>query len=421
MSFIIEINGKDITSLEDIRENFDIDVLLSHRDNFDVWLAGWDYEDEAAQVRDLPPDLSDDDWLKKICKIIGVPSATLTAAKRKRTSDAKKAEKEKVVAEKKEKRSLQKRKNVKKDEIDLNNLEISIIEQKRKTLLLFSEKGFISYDSDGIYFSKDGQNFLPIDDDSLRWTIGAWRDRKELNGYFVFLHGGDLFISTDGVKWEKSEAIPDYYHSNFRNSAVLHGIVFNGEEYLILCSQDLKDGEDGWFSKAKWKEMHFIAKSKSLYGPWQTEATSRSLDGKCVDSSLLYHNGKYFLDTNRGVFYSGDAYNWIESSEYDKNWLDNLYMSEREVATWGRTSTCNIEFLPQAIKNNIVLRSEDNILKAAIVKKNKPYEFGDFKVIAECDFNIYKLYWLNNKVLLFGIRRYTHEEIYAIGEISNGR
>ena len=30
MSFIIEINGKDITTIEEIRENFDIDVLLSH-------------------------------------------------------------------------------------------------------------------------------------------------------------------------------------------------------------------------------------------------------------------------------------------------------------------------------------------------------------------------------------------------------
>ena len=81
MSFIIEINGKDITTIEEIRENFDIDVLLSHRDNFDVWLAGWDYEDEAAQVRDLPPDLSDDDWLVEICKIIEVSSATLDTAK----------------------------------------------------------------------------------------------------------------------------------------------------------------------------------------------------------------------------------------------------------------------------------------------------------------------------------------------------
>ena len=81
MSFIIEINGKDITTIEEIRENFDIDVLLSHRDNFDVWLAGWDYEDEAAQVRELSPNLSNDEWLVEICKIIDVPSATLDTAK----------------------------------------------------------------------------------------------------------------------------------------------------------------------------------------------------------------------------------------------------------------------------------------------------------------------------------------------------
>ena len=92
MSFIIEINGNEITSIEDLKENFDIDALLTHRTNFDEWLFGWDYEDEAAQVRELSPDLSDDDWLEKICNILGVSLATLTTAKSKREEDRKKAE-----------------------------------------------------------------------------------------------------------------------------------------------------------------------------------------------------------------------------------------------------------------------------------------------------------------------------------------
>ena len=110
MSYIIEINGKDITTLEDIRENFDIDVLLSHKNDFNVWLAGWDYEDEAAQVRDLPPDLSDDDWLVAICKIIDVPSATLDAAKIE--AEKRKAEMEaaQIKAEEKLKKAEEKRK-----------------------------------------------------------------------------------------------------------------------------------------------------------------------------------------------------------------------------------------------------------------------------------------------------------------------
>lgn len=73
MSFIIEINGKDITSLEDLRENFDCGILLNYKDNFEDWLSGWDYYDEAAQVRELPPDLSENAWLEEIAKILSVP------------------------------------------------------------------------------------------------------------------------------------------------------------------------------------------------------------------------------------------------------------------------------------------------------------------------------------------------------------
>ena len=95
MSFIIEINGNEITSIEDLKANFDVDALLTHRTNFDVWLFGWDYEEEAAQVRELSPDLSDDEWLEKVCDILGVSSATLANAKNKRDAERKKAEEKK--------------------------------------------------------------------------------------------------------------------------------------------------------------------------------------------------------------------------------------------------------------------------------------------------------------------------------------
>ena len=84
MSFIIEINGKDITSIEDLRENFDIDILLNYKDNFEDWLAGWDYYDEAAQVRELPPDLSDNAWLEQIVQILNVPVTTIENAAQRR-------------------------------------------------------------------------------------------------------------------------------------------------------------------------------------------------------------------------------------------------------------------------------------------------------------------------------------------------
>ena len=81
MSFIIEINGNEITSIEDLQNNFDCASLLKYKDNFHDWLQGWDYEDEADKVKALPKDFTDWQWIKEIAKIISVPDEVLENAK----------------------------------------------------------------------------------------------------------------------------------------------------------------------------------------------------------------------------------------------------------------------------------------------------------------------------------------------------
>ena len=78
--FPLKMNGAEVCTLEDLKKNLDLDALFTYRSRFAVWLKGWDYEDEAAQVRALSPDLSNDEWLKSIAEILEIPSSVLAAA-----------------------------------------------------------------------------------------------------------------------------------------------------------------------------------------------------------------------------------------------------------------------------------------------------------------------------------------------------
>ena len=53
MSFVLQMNGVDISSLEELKQNLDIEKLLEHRHNFHKWLFGEDYEEEALAVKKI--------------------------------------------------------------------------------------------------------------------------------------------------------------------------------------------------------------------------------------------------------------------------------------------------------------------------------------------------------------------------------
>jgi len=413
MSFIIEINGKDITTLEEIRENFDIDVLLSHRDNFDVWLAGWDYEDEAAQVRDLPPHLSDDDWLKKICKIIGVPSATLTAAKRKRTSDAKKAEKAATDQEDKKQRTTKNTSDKRQREKLLDRLKINFSGvRKLSSPELVSENGMFV----GEVFSSDGVNFIKsnIDCSSLHSKI------KYLNGFFVAVEGYEynFCYSADGVNWTQidKDALRMYQLSDVVEDVNIVDFVYNGSEYVVLCSQRYTYEKGGWFSDSKSKYLYYIAKAKSLDGVWKLDKTTLEEAG-----FLEFHEEKYFAYdvffgiSIKGVQVSDDAVSWRIACEPDRKWLEWLRISDKYGISWDNTEKkfrfYSLSSSPK-ISNNIVFDCEGDTILAAPVIDAKQQKFGDFKEIAKCGIGVKEFYLLKDKILLWG-----DNDTYVIGEI----
>ena len=71
MSFILHMNGVDICSLEELKQNLDIEKLLEHRHNFHKWLFGEDYEEEALAVKKLNTNLTNEQWLDAVAKICG--------------------------------------------------------------------------------------------------------------------------------------------------------------------------------------------------------------------------------------------------------------------------------------------------------------------------------------------------------------
>lgn len=74
MSLILHMNGVDICSLEDLKQNLDIEKLLEHRHNFHKWLFGEDYDEEALAVRKIDVNLTDEQWLNEVGKICGFAS-----------------------------------------------------------------------------------------------------------------------------------------------------------------------------------------------------------------------------------------------------------------------------------------------------------------------------------------------------------
>lgn len=74
LMFPIKINGESIRDLDLLKQKLDLNVLLTYRNRFAKWLQGADYPEEATKVQQLPTTLSDDDWLKEILQIIGLPA-----------------------------------------------------------------------------------------------------------------------------------------------------------------------------------------------------------------------------------------------------------------------------------------------------------------------------------------------------------
>ena len=55
--FPLLMNGVEVCTLEDLKKNFNPADLVACRKRFAAWLKGWDYDEEAVEVKSLDPEL----------------------------------------------------------------------------------------------------------------------------------------------------------------------------------------------------------------------------------------------------------------------------------------------------------------------------------------------------------------------------
>ncbi len=258
MSFIIEINGKDITSIEDLRDNFDIDILLNYKDNFEDWLAGWDYYDEAAQVRELPPDLCDNAWVEEIAKILSVPVTVCEQAanryqKKIAEEEAQAAEEQKRLEEEKQREADKKRTiNV---PITVNNIAIEILpetNQKLGDIFLgsYGDTLFVTNER-GWFFAPTSVKLFKSTDSGKTWEQ-IWYDGAKIfhhNNYWI-TSGYDRIKFTADLKIWQDVSGPSV-------QGIDDKILFDGKNYIAFISALGKERYWIWGSEnlTEWRKL----------------------------------------------------------------------------------------------------------------------------------------------------------------------
>ena len=257
MSFIIEINGKDITSIEDLRENFDCGILLNYKDNFEDWLSGWDYYDEAAQVRELPPDLSDNAWLEEIAKILSIPVTVCEQAanryqKKIAEEEAQAAEEQKRLEEEKQREADKQRTiNV---PITVNNIAIEILPETNSELPavcgIYGDTLFVTNES-GWFFAPTSEKLFKSTDSGKTW------ERIRYDGAKIFYHNNYWITSGyDRIKFTADLKIWQDV-SGPSVQGIDDKILFDGKNYIAFISAMGKNGYWIWSSEnlTDWRKL----------------------------------------------------------------------------------------------------------------------------------------------------------------------
>lgn len=432
--FPLKMNGAEVCTLEDLKKNFNPADLVSYRNRFAAWLKGWDYDEEAMEVVSLDPELTDEDWLEAVCKIIGISEDELKASRKKEEDAAKKQEKMKVeAAAKEEQKRKAEQERKKKLEPTPQNIRVEICNRKSPfcdtvSTVFTCEKGvLVKTKSDHLYFSSNGEKFTSIHVNSNSYHY--YRDFCYLNEYLIFRDSSTIYYSKNGEDWESFEfesVIPAnaknwdspyyrrtptfssiVYDSNTQKFVIFYNFnrdVVNNDIMHVYCCATAKYPDCAW---KDWGEINF---PPFLY-----------------PSDFYFFQGKYFTRVNYGdreygydpktdddVYFSKDGMKWEKAEASDQNWLDGL---ETEMGSrWIHIDYCNCKdglkryFLDEGKVSPwgkiYFSYNGSNVIRAW----KEGYEKED--VSDECDFSIKTTACFNGKLLIFG-----ENNEFAIGEI----
>ena len=433
--FPLLMNGAEVCTLEDLKKNFNPADLVACRKRFAAWLKGWDYDEEAVEVKFLDLELTDEQWLKSVCEIIGISAQELAASQKKNEATAK-LEQEKIAIQQAEEQKRKVEQERKKKIIPTpENINVEISARKSPfvksiySVCIGEGKGvLVSTTSDQLYYSSNGEKFVPVIVDDA--SEHDYRDFIFLNGYFIFQDNsweneGKIFFSQDGCEWNSfhwSDAVSDKDKYKF----VSIGYNDSCKEFFIFYSAEKVVNYGDSIVRAI---CHGLVTSHSLNGPWKDKGI---IDINSVydrtPGKFYYGKGKYFTDvwdgdsnygfnksTDSGVYYSEDGIHWTQADESDLSWLESLDVIEN-ANQWIHVDYCNckdgvkryfLEVSRVIPWGEIYFSHGDDTIKAW------KEDFEKQPVSEECDFAIKTVACFNDKLLIFG-----ENNEFAIGEIS---
>ncbi len=361
--FPLSINGFEVCTIEDLKKHFSPEELIASRKRFAAWLKGWDYDEEAAEVKALSSELDDKEWLYSASEIIGISKSEVDAAWEKQKE---KKKQEQTATGAKKTKNAQKSKHCPRIAQNLK-LQISIEEpawefirkacaSKRESttpsglspaalavhdfleglskddgytaklyLMRMNQNIFVNISVtetkwvtkstfEKLYFSDDGKKFTDI--------TQRYNDRNQffsslgyLNDTYLFRCKNidsdysswcQIFFSSDGLNWDFCSVADDILCDLDREDATsceFKDIIFDGNQYLALCTNH---------------DESYVARSEDMDSDWEVIYEDREFSF----SNIYYSNGMYYLeginDDNMYVtYYSNDAEYWDEADECD--------------------------------------------------------------------------------------------------------
>ena len=364
--FPLIINGTEVCTVEELKKNFNPTELIPYRNRFAAWLKGWDYDEEAVEVKALRPDLTDEEWLSAVCKIIGISGQEL-AASRKRREETVRTEQEKTAKKQAVKNKREKTLKLSaftiedapwKDENSDDFVGVSVC--GNKIFISFNTKriGAKGRDRNSLYVSEDGRGYKHIVVDDSNHSIGPV---SMINNHFVCI-GLFLYFSTDGYQW-------DFCHPIITRSLGRKQLVFTGKQYVLLSGFD---------------EIA-ISESDRLDGDWDGYPLE-------VDNALglYFHDDKFYLETSDSladscctpvVYCSEDAIDWEELDPSE----DIKFMDLDKKKPW-RACGQKVFF---SLENNTKITASNGIN-------------GSHEKVADCPFETREILVYKNKLLLIG-------------------
>lgn len=107
--FPIQMSGVEVYDIEGLKKHFELNALLENRHRLSAWLKGADEDELALQVKALSANISNDTWLDKVGKILGMEAELKEARKKeeeRQSFAAAEAERQEIEARKKKELDL---------------------------------------------------------------------------------------------------------------------------------------------------------------------------------------------------------------------------------------------------------------------------------------------------------------------------